>query len=162
MGSFPELMSEYRVQLERGFIQVAYRRVNGVSSKLRSHFMNKYPEYSVSGSIYYGYMDMTYFSLVPRSLKDRNLKIVLVFVHDKFRFEVWLSAANRNVQAEYWKLLKESDWHQYHLASNPRAADYVIDHILINNPDFSDLAALTRRIEKGTLEFITDVEGFLR
>ena len=38
----------------------------------------------------------------------------------------------------------------------------MIDHILINNPDFGDLDALTRQIERGTLEFIRDVEGFLR
>jgi hypothetical protein len=37
----------------------------------------------------------------------------------------------------------------------------VIDHILINNPDFSDLDSLTAQIESGTLEFIRDVEGFL-
>ena len=104
---------------------------------------------------------MTYFSLFPESLKRRKLKIALVFIHDRFRFEVWLSGSNRNVQSKYWKLLKESDWNKYHLASNPKGVDYVIDHILINNPDFSDLDTLTRQIERGTLEFIRDVEGFL-
>jgi len=104
---------------------------------------------------------MTYFSLFPDLIKRRNLKIAIVFIHDKCRFEVWLSGSNRNVQAKYWKLLKESGWQKYHIASNPRAVDYVIDHILINNPDFSDLDALTGQIERGTLEFIRDVEGFL-
>jgi len=106
-------------------------------------------------------MDMTYFSLFPDPLKRRNLKIAIVFLHDTFRFEVWLSGSNRNVQNEYWKVLKESDWHKFHLASNPRAVDYVIDHILINNPDFSDLDTLTEQIERGTLEFIRDIEEFL-
>ena len=54
--------------------------------------------------------------------------------------------------------MKESNWNKYHLASTPKGVDYVIDHILINDPDFSDLDTLTRQIEKGTLEFI----GMLR
>ena len=104
---------------------------------------------------------MTYFSFLPESLKLRKLKVAIVFIHDTFRFEVWLSGSNRNVQTKYWQSLKESNWKKYHLASNPRAVDYVLDHILVNNPDFSDLDALTRQIERGSLEFIRDVEGFL-
>ncbi len=161
MGSFSESMNEYKQQLTIGAIQEAYRGLMEYFRDLRAHFKNKYPQYSVSGSIYYGYMDMTYFSLFPESVKRRKLKIAIVFVHDTFRFEVWLSGSNRTVQSEYWKLLKESDWNKYHLTSTPKRADYVIDHILVNNPDFGDLDSLTRQIERGTLEFITDVEGFL-
>lgn len=161
MRSFPESMNEYKKQLKKGDIQEAYQGLMEYFRDLRSHFKNRYPDYSVSGSIYYGYMDMTYFSLFPESLKRRKLKIALVFIHDVFRFEVWLSGSNRDVQAEYWELLKGSGWDKYHLASNPKAEDYVIDHILINDPDFRDLEALTRQIESGTLEFISDVEGFL-
>jgi hypothetical protein len=161
MGSFTKSMNEYKKQLRMGYIQEAYQGLMGFFRDLRSHFKNSYPDYSVSGSIYYGYMDMTYFSLFPESFKHRKLKIAIVFVHDTFRFEVWLSGSNRNVQTKYWRLLKESDWHKYHLASNPRAVDYVLDHILVNNPDFSDLDTLTGHIERGTLEFIRDVEGFL-
>ncbi len=36
-----------------------------------------------------------------------------------------------------------------------------MDHILVNDPDFSDLDALTGEIEKGTLEFIREVEEFI-
>ena len=161
MGSFPESMNEYKKQLMKGSIQEAYQGLMGFFRDLRSHFLHKYPEYSVSNNIYYGYMDMTYFSLMPESLKRRQLKIAIVFVHDTFRFEVWLSGSNRNVQSKYWELLKESNWNKYHLASNPRTVDYVIDHILVNNPDFSDLEALQEEIERGTLVFIGDVEKFL-
>ena len=104
---------------------------------------------------------MTYFSLFPESLKRRGLKTAIVFVYDSFRFEVWLSGSNRKVQSKYWKLFKESDWNKYDLASNPKREDYVIDHILVSDPDFGDLDALTSQIERGTLEFIKDVEGAL-
>ena len=106
-------------------------------------------------------MDMTYFSFFPKTFKRRNLKIAVVFIHDVFRFEVWLAGVNRDVQAKYWKLLKENNWNKYHISSNPRGVDYIVDHILIDDPDFSDLDTLTKQIERGTLDFIRDVEGFL-
>ena len=161
MGTFPESMDEYRRQIRRGYLQEAYQGLMEFFRDLRLHFANEFPDCSVSSSIYYGYMDMTYFSLAPRALKHRKLKIAIVFVHDKFRFEIWLSGSNRDIQAKYWRRLTESGWQKYHLASNPRVVDYVIDHVLIDDPDFGDLETLTRQIERGTLEFMRDVEGFL-
>jgi len=161
MESFHEYMSEYKKQLNKGYIQEAYQGLMDYFGDLRSHLKNKHPEYFVSSSIYYGYMDMTYFSFFPKSLKRRNLKIAIVFIHDTFRFEVWLSGVNRDVQAEYWKLIKENGWNKYHSASNPRSIDFILDHILVDDPDFSDLITLTEQIENGTLDFIKDVEGFL-
>ena len=128
---------------------------------LRTHFQKKYPDYCVSGSIYYGYMDMTYFSFFPKSLKNRKLKIGIVFIHDTCRFEVWLFGYNKQVQAKYWKLFKESDWNTYHIPSTIKGMDSIIEYIVVDKPDFCDLDTLTKQIEKGTLKFITDVENFL-
>jgi hypothetical protein len=161
MESFHEYMNEYYKQLKKGDIKEAYKGLMGYFRDLRLHFKNKYPDYFVSSSIYYGYMDMTYFSFSPNSLKHRKLKTAIVFVHDTFRFEVWLAGNNKNVQTKYWKLLKESDWNKYHIVPTTKGVDYIIDHILIDNPDFSDLDTLTKQIESGTLKFIKDVEGFL-
>ena len=162
MGSFHEYINEYKKQLGKGAIQVAYKGLMGYILDLRTHFKNKYPDYFVSGSIYYGYMDMTYFSVFPKSIKDRKLKVPIVFLHETFRFEVWLSGVNRQVQEKYWKLIKESDWNKYKLVPQEgKGADSIVEHILVDNPDFSDLDALTQQIEKGTLKFIKDIENFL-
>ena len=161
MGSFAESMEEFRRQLENGAIQEAYQGLMQYVRDLRTHFKVAYPQYPVSGSIYYGYMDMTTFSLFPESLKRRGLKVAIVFVYDSFRFEVWLSGSNRKIQSEYWALFKGSDWHKYDLSSDPKREDYVMGHILDGNPDFGDLDTLTGQIERGTLEFIKDVEGAL-
>ena len=161
MDSFHNSMHEYRKQLEKGAIQEAYRGLMDFFNALRVYLKTEYPDYTVSGSIYYGYMDMTYFSFFPQSLKRRKLKIAIVFVHDKFRFEVWLAGNNRAVQTEYWKLFRERDWKKYHVATPAKGVDAILDHILIDNPDFRDLDALTKQIERGTLTFIKDVEAFL-
>ena len=161
MASFHEHLNEYRRQLEKGAIKEAYKGLMEYIMGLRTHFKNKYPEYFVSGSIYYGYMDMTYFSFTPQSLKHRKLKIAIVFNHDAFRFEVWLGGYNKQVQQKYWELFKESDWNKYHIVSTTKGVDSIIEYILVDNPDFGDLDTLTKQIERETLIFIKDVESFL-
>jgi hypothetical protein len=161
MESFHECMTEYRIQIEGGKIQVAYKGLMEYIMDLRTYFKNKYPDYVVSGSIYYGYMDMTYFSFFPKSSKHLNLKIAIVFIHKTFKFEVWLAGYNKQIQTKYWKLFKDSDWNKYHLVSTTKGVDSIIEHILVDNPDFGNLDSLTKQIETSTLEFIQDVEDFL-
>jgi hypothetical protein len=161
MKPFHEYMDEYRKQMRKGDIAEAYKGLMDYIMNLRTHFQNKYPDYFVSGSIYYGYMDMTYFSFFPKSLKNRKLKIGIVFIHDTCRFEVWLFGYNKQVQAKYWKLFKENDWNTYRIPSTIKGMDSIIEYIVVDNPDFSDLDTLTKQIERGILKFIKDVENFL-
>lgn len=161
MESFHESINELKKQLKKGEISKAYRGLMKYIMDLRTHFKNKYPGYCVSGSIYYGYMDMTYFPVFPEALKRRKLKIAIVFIHGAFRFEVWLAASNKNVQKKYWKFFKESNWNEYRIPSTTKGVDSIIEYILIGNPDFSDLDVLTKQIEKGITKFIKDVENFL-
>ncbi len=98
---------------------------------LRTYLKTKYPDYFVSGSIYYGYMDMTYFSFFPESLKQRNLKIAIVFIHETCRFEIWLAGYNKQVQAKYWKLFKESGWNKYQIVPTTKVLILILEHILV-------------------------------
>jgi hypothetical protein len=161
MASFHENMNEYKKQLRRGAVQKAYQGLMDYIMGLRSYFEKKYPDYSVSGNIYSGYMDMTYFAFFPKTLKQRKLKVGIVFVHEAFRFEVWLFGYNKSVQAKYWKLFKESSWSKYRVPSTIEGVDSILESILVENPNFIDLDALTKQIERGTLKFIEDVEDFL-
>jgi hypothetical protein len=155
-----ESMVEYKKQLEKGAIQHAYRGLMNYFWSLKSFFETKYPDYP-TGGIYYGFMDMTYFALFPKSLKQRKLKIAIVFVHEKFRFEVWLAAINKSIQEKYWNLIKESAWTKYNRPERIKGADSILESILVENPDFSNLESLTKQIETRTLEFTKDVENFI-
>ncbi len=161
MESFQDYMNEYRKQLGKGTIARAYKGLMEYITDLKTHFKSNYPDYFVSSSIYYGYMDMTYFSIVPESFKQRNLKIAVVFLHEQFRFEAWLAGYNKQVQAKYWKFFKDSDWKKYPLVATTKGADSIMEYILADNPDFSNLDALSNLIEKGTLKFTRDIEDFL-
>lgn len=160
MSQFHESIKEFKKQLDKGKIQEAYRGLMGYIMDLRKHFKNNYPDYFVSG-LYQGYMDMTYFSFTPRSFRQRDLRIAIVFLYETFRFEVWLSGYNKQVQAEYWKLFKESGWMTYHLVPTTKGADSIIEYILADNPDFTNPDALTQQIERESLMFIRDIESFL-
>ena len=161
MASLHESMLEYRTQLAKGVIQQAYKGLMAYVMTLKTHLKSKYPDHIVSGSVYSGFMDMTYFSFFPASLGRRKLKIAIVFLHEAFRFEVWLAGVNKKVQSEYWGLVKDSGWDRYHLVATTKSADSILEHVLVNDPDFRDLDALTEQIESGTLQFIQAVEDFL-
>lgn len=161
MESFQTNMDEYKKQLQKGIIQKAYKGLMEYIMQLRTHLQNSHPDSYITGSLYYGYMDMTYFPFTPKSLIDRKLKIAIVFVHEAFRFEVWLAGYNKQVQSQYWKLLKENGWEQYPVVATIQGADSIVEHVLVGNPDFSDLDVLTKQIERETLKFISDIESFL-
>jgi hypothetical protein len=161
MDSFQEYVNEYQKQMQKGIINKAYKGLMDYMMGLRTHFQNKFPTHFVSGSLYFGYMDMTYFSVIPESLKKMKLKAAIVFVHDSCRFEIWLAGYNKQVQSEYWKLFKENDWNKYPVVPTIQGADSIIESVLVADPDFNDLDALTKQIENATLIFIRDVESFL-
>ena len=161
MESLHELITEYKAQMGKGRIQAAYRGLMDYIMSLRLHLQGKYPGYAVSGAIYPGYLDMTYFSFTPTSLKKLKLKIAIVFIHETCRFEVWLAGANKKVQAQYWELFKEKEWENYRVPSPAKGVDAIMESVLVADPDYRDLDTLTRQIETGTLSFIKNVEDFL-
>ena len=161
MESLQENMAEFRKQLKKGAIQKAYQGLMEYMLSLKNHFSDQYPDYSTPGSLYNGYMDMTYFSILPKSLKDRDLKIAIVFLYDAFRFEVWLSGRNKQVLAKYWEIIHRSKWDKYKVVEPAKGVDSILEHILVDDPDFGDSDVLTKQIEQGTLEFIQDIERFL-
>jgi hypothetical protein len=161
MESVQVFINEFKNQLEKGSLQKAYRGLMNYILTLKSQLDKKYPDYYVSGSLYQGLMDASYFSFTPESIKRRNLKIVIVFNFDPFQFEVWLCGVNKQVQAKYWKVFKNNNWNSYPLVPTTKGVVSIIEHTLVAHPDFDDPDGLTRQIEQGVIQFITDVDLFL-
>lgn len=162
MDTFHEAVMEYKQQMQLGVIPRAYRGIMEYMLGLKAYLQAEYPAYNVSGSIYFGYMDMSYFSFFPDSLKQRNLKTGIVFIHDTCQFEAWLFGVNKKVQKQYWQLIKDSGWNQYPLVATLRGEDAILTHVLTANPDFDDLDDVTEQIEIGMVKYIEDVERFLK
>lgn len=106
MNSLKKSIEIYKEQIYKGDIKVAYRIIIGFMQRLRASLQTKYPHFNVSGGIYQGYMDMSYFAITPKTLANKKLKIALVLIHENVRFELWLSAVNKQIQQKYWQLLK--------------------------------------------------------
>lgn len=158
MASLPDSVAEYTRQLQKGVIQQAYRGIMEYLLSLRAALQVRHPEYIVPGGLYQGYMDMSYFSFTPPTLVAKKLKVAIVYLHEQGRFEVWLAGANRQVQAQYYKKLKGLDLGPYQLVTPGAGVDAIVSHTLVMNPDFTDLDALTARLEAGVLQFIAVVE----
>ena len=156
----PGDMDELRRRLREGAIQRAYRALYSFMLSLRSHFVSKYGSEAISG-LYQGYLDMTYFAIVPPALKQQDLKVAIVFNYDAFRFEAWLAARNRKIQRQYWELFKEHYSDEYRVIAPAAGIDAIVQCNLAVDFDLSDSAGLTSRIEAGTVAFIDHIEGFL-
>ena len=153
-------MEEFHRALRNGAIQRAYRTLLSFMMGLRTHFKSKYPNSSVS-TLYQGYMDMTYFAIFPPSLKQRDLKIAIVFNYEAFRIEAWLAGRNRSVNRKYWELFKDRKWPAYRVVTPAKGVDSIVECDLTQGFDLLDTEALKTSIETGTVAFIEDIEGFL-
>lgn len=145
MHSILKDMEELHQQLRNGAIQRAYRALLSYMMALRTHFKKKYTDSSIS-ALYQGYMDMTYFAISPPSLKQRDLKLAIVFNYEAFRFEAWLVGRNRRVNRQYWGLFKDRKWPAYRLVKPSKGVDSIVECDLAQNFDLSDTDALIFRI----------------
>jgi hypothetical protein len=161
MKSLNKSIYEYGKQVEKGDIRKAYRGLMDFIKGLRIYFKDHYPEYGVSGNIYQGYMDITFFSFAPKALKDRDLKLAIVFVHEKIEFEVWLTGRNTEIQTKYRELLRKKTLSKYSVSTDEKGVSSIIEHTLVENPDFDNPQDLTKQIEFGVEDFIKDIEKLL-
>lgn len=160
MKTLSQLISDYTVCLQQNDLQLAYKGILEFMSKLRADFIKRYPQYD-AGSMYPGYLDMSYFSLSTQSLKDKGLKLAVVYLHQSGHFEVWLSAKNRAILKTYapavGRILAEAPA-LFHDAGNQ---DAVVEATLASAPDFDDPAALIDTIEQGVAMFVAAVTSRL-
>jgi hypothetical protein len=154
------LVRKYTIQLSKGQIQRAYKGILSFLSGLGTYLRDKYPDYTLS-ALYPGYMDMSYFAFTPQGLKDKMLKIAVVYLHEENRFEAWLGGINRKVQTDYIVLLSHRDIGSYRLSSPAPGVDAIIETVLVKQPDFDRPAALREQIEKGLIVFIRDITVML-
>lgn len=161
MQSLQQLMDVYRQAMKEGAIPAAYAGLQRYLQGFRLRLAKKYPDYQVMSNFYQGHMDMTFFSFAPQPLKHQQLKVLVLFDHSSCGFEIWLAGRNKDVQREFLGLIERSGWRRYPKAESSAGVDYIIKHVLDPNPDFSDLNALDKTLEKGIGQFVTEVEKFL-
>ncbi len=158
MVTLNEQLIEYGRLIKETDIQEAYKGLIQFIKELRLYIKQKHPEYDVSANLYPGYMDLTFFSLTTELAKQKDLKYMIVFIHEKMQFQVWLSGRNREVMSTYHKKFKTYPVKEYTLTEDVTGMSAIIEAVLTENPDFDDLSELTKRIDTGVKVFIGDIE----
>lgn len=156
MKTLNQLIFDYTKYLQQGDLQVAYKGILNYMGKLRSDFVSEYPDYEI-GNVYQGYMDMSYFSLNVKELKDKGLKIAIVYLHEKGSFEIWLSARNRDILKKYKTILNGKALEGSSFFHDSDNEDAIIECTLTSKPNFDKQTSLTEIIKEGTEKFISVV-----
>lgn len=160
MSSLNNYVREYIIQLRIGNIQKAYKGILTFMTELKAHLEGKYPDYIVS-ALYLGYMDMTYFAFTPPILKDKKLKIAIVYLHEEYKFELWLAGRNRQIQAEYIDMFSQTNIGRYTLSQIQPGVDSIISSTIMEQPDFENPEELIKQIEVKTIVFVEEILSML-
>ncbi len=156
MKDLNEYVIAYQKQLQEGKIQIAYKGIMSFMGNLKSYLSDMHSDYLV-GALYFGYMDMTYFAITTTELKDKQLKIAVVYLHQENCFELWLSATNKKIQAQYIDKLKDKDLKGYKLSVSQPGIDSIIESRIIDHPNFNELTSLKVELDILTQKFIKDI-----
>lgn len=149
----------YKDLLAQGDIQIAYEALRKYMLTLRAHFSNEISDTYSFGNVSPGYMDYTYFPFFDDYLRSRKLRFGVVLNHKEMRFELWLMGQNTEIQAEYWELLKDTEWNKVRVTM-PQYS--VLETIIVSDPDFDDLDSLTTEIKQKTVRMAVEILGYLK
>lgn len=149
----------YKEQVNKGDIPKTYTALVKYVIRLRTVLSGNLSENYSFGSIFQGYMDYTYFYYSNDFLKNRKLKMGLVFNHSTTQFEVWMLGQTISIQRKYWEYFKTTKWNK-NRTTKPQYA--VLETVLFDNPDFNDVDKLSKQIEdklvRVTEEIIHDIK----
>jgi hypothetical protein len=151
-------VSAYKETLKKGDVQVAYTELVKYVQKLKTVFSKDLSDTYSVGSVFQGYMDYTYFYLSNDFLKDKKLKLGLVFNHNHARFEAWLLGQTKDIQENYWKLLKNTKW----INGSEMPQYSIFEVVLVDNPDFDDLDTLTDSIKNKFVSVAEDISNSIK
>lgn len=152
-----DLLSEYKELLQTTNLRESYQEFIKLFRYIRLSLEKSMPEYKVQGNIVENGMDYSYFLFTNKNLKEKGLKMAVVFVHSNFQFEVWLSGYNRNYQSKYYDLLKGKNI-SFELTDNPTRKDYILRVTLEESVDLSDGNLLIKEIKSISNKLLMFVE----
>lgn len=119
------LLETYRTLLQTTDLQKAYQEFIRLFRFLRNELERQMPDFRFQNSITENAMDYAYFSFTDPGLKEKGLKLVVVFDHKNFRLDVWLSGVNRTAQcrwAKQWSVCPPP----MELTREPNHTDFVV------------------------------------
>lgn len=161
MGSISDLIKDYGRLVRQGDILLAYQNIMRRMRALRVGIQKDFPEFNVAAQLYQGEMDVSYFTMAPDFLKDRGLKLGLVFVHEKSAFELWLWAKNKKVQEDYRQRLAKKDLTPFTISSDQWWVRSIIEWPILEDPSFDQSDKLMCDVEVAIINFLEALDKIL-
>lgn len=159
MRNLNDYITNYKIQMEKGDVQIAYEKLVKYVMSLKQYYKKEFSNIYSFGNISQGYMDFTYFPFFDTFLRSKKLRFGIVLNHKKIRFELWLMGQNSKIQLEYWDLLKTTKWNKDQKIM-PKYT--VLEAVLVENPNFNDLDALTSEIGNKSISVSDEVLEYLK
>lgn len=152
-----DLLSEYKRLIQTTNLQKSYQEFIALFRYIRINLEKQFPEYKFQGNIMENSMDYSYFQFTNDKLKSKGLKIVVVFVHSDFQFEIWLSGFNRKIQCQYHDIWNNTSI-PFVLTNNPHRQDYILRAPLKKDLDLSDGSYVVHEMKKLVLDLLKFLE----
>lgn len=86
-----KFLEEYQNLIQNTNLQKGYQEFIHLFRWLRISLQNRFSSFRFQGNIVENNMEYSYFQFSDDTTKRMGLKIVVVFVHSDFGFEVWIS-----------------------------------------------------------------------
>lgn len=142
-------------------LDIDYNQLISYMKSLRMFFHKEYDTQFKLGNVYQGNPAFSYFSLTTTELEKLKLKFVLILNHEQMILSICLSGQNKDVRKKYWQIFKNSDWNKYHIVESIDNNLEIINHVIIETPNFNNWQDLTKQIEIETLKFIQELSKTL-
>lgn len=155
-SSLSECIESYSRAVAGGEMPRAYRGILTALSQFQSAWEQAHPEDS-TGSLYQGYLDMSFLAVTPRDLAAKRLKISLVYLHAEGVFTLWLTAGNRAIQKRVSQALRAVPLKGYALTVLEPGVDAVIAKEIQKPYPFDEPARLTQYLLAQAEAFAADM-----
>lgn len=119
------MLLQYKKLVQTTNIQESYQEIIKFIKWIRSTLATQMDDYDFTNKVVENQMDISYFQATNKTLKEKGLKIQVVFIHKSCLFEVWMSGYNRAIQCKYNGRLASIKC-PYERCENPERNDFIV------------------------------------
>lgn len=148
-------IEEYKNIIQTTNLQRDYQELIKFFKYLRNYLQKEMTDLNFTANIVENNMDYSYFQFTNENLKKKGLKIVFVFVHKEFKYQIWLSGVNRQEQVKYFNMYEKNT--RFKLTPNPIKTDYILSKDVETEFNYDDLEKLLNNLKREIYIFINDI-----
>lgn len=148
-------IEEYKNIIQTTNLQRGYQELIKFFRYLRNYLQKEMTNFNFTANIVENNMDYSYFQFTNENLKKKGVKIVCVFLHKEFKYQVWLSGVNRQTQIKCFNMYEKNN--KYTMSPNPDKTDYILSKDINIELNYDNIENLLNNFKKEIYMFIDDI-----